>query len=132
MCSSRVKKNKFLMNRIALVKTSFIISSCFSLSKLCGHDMDISLSVLKHQTWPRHVVLSQIPQEFAFILIHIYQHKCLLLSKGMSGFKSDYTTMKSSMCRFQKCKKKYYLEKLLLVARFFIRGHHYQTTHVVR
>ena len=44
----------------------------------------------------------------------------------MSDFKSDYTTMKSSMCRFQKCKK-INLEKLLLVARFLIRGHNYQT-----
>ena len=67
------------------------------------------------------VVLSQISQEFAFILMQIYQHKCLLLSKAMSDFKSNYTT---SMCRFQKCKKINF-EKLLLVAHFLIRGHNY-------
>ena len=37
------------------------------------------------------VVMSQISQEFAFILMQFYQHKSksLLLSKGMSDFKSN-------------------------------------------
>ena len=42
-------------------------------------------------------------------LINVAVCKCdtlvLLHSKGISDFKSDYTTMKSSLCRFQKCKR---------------------------
>ena len=60
------------------------------------------------------VIMSQISQVFSLILMRIYQHKSLLLSKGMSDFKTDYTTVKSSMCRFQKCKKINF-EKWLLV-----------------
>ena len=70
------------------------------------------------------VVMNQISQEFAFILMQSCEQKSLKLSNSMSGFKSNYTTMKSSMCRFQKCKKIIF-EKLLLVARFLIRGHIY-------
>ena len=57
------------------------------------------------------LVMSQILQEFSFILMQIYQQ-------------SDYTTMKSSMCSFKKCKNIKF-EKLLLVARFLICGHIY-------
>ena len=44
----------------------------------------------------------------------------------MSDFKSNYTTMKSSMCRLQKCKKINLEKLLLLVACFLIRGHIYE------
>ena len=52
----------------------------------------------KHATSSKNVfvVMSQISQEFTFILMRIYQHKSLILSKGMSDFKSDYTTMPRS------------------------------------
>ena len=75
----------------------------------------------KHATSNQNlfVVMNQISQEFAFIIMRIYQHKSLYLSKGMSDLISDYTTMKS---KFQKGKK-INLEKLLLVAQFVIRGH---------
>ena len=41
----------------------------------------------------------------------------------MSDFKSDYTTMKNSICKFLKGKKKIDFEKLVLVACFLIRSH---------
>ena len=73
----------------------------------------------KRATSSKHlfVVMNQILQEFAFILMQSCEQKRLKLSNSISDFKSNYT----SMCRFQNVKKINF-EKLLLAC-FLIRGH---------
>ena len=51
------------------------------------------------------IIMNRISQEFTFIVMQSCEQKSLKLSNGISHFKSNYSTMKTNLCRFQKCEQ---------------------------